>query len=192
MSGVQDATFRALVIEAHRVALEKAGDKVNDDVRQFLTSMEVVVCNRLETCAGRAKYLRCPSSGKLYASQIRLNYRLLSRNPKEVFFTYAHELAHIIAEYMHGSSRRRVGHGPLWKCYARALGDAGERCHSMNVEGLRRPRKRHAWVCNNACREYLVTGIRHNSWSRATATTTWRLKCPKCKEEMIYMGSKLI
>jgi predicted SprT family Zn-dependent metalloprotease len=186
--GVTDSTFRALVEEAHRVALAKAGDKIPASAIAFVAEIPIELSNRMTTTAGRVTYRYCPESRKLISARMQLNYRLLSRNPKEIFFTYAHELAHIIAEFLYGGRRVKVGHGAHWKATARALGDTGDRCHSMSTEGLRKPRKRHRWNCVECGTKLHISSRRHSNWTRAIASGGW---VPRhiCGAELDYCGS---
>lgn len=188
-TGIADKTFQAIVEEAHRIVTEKGAAVIKPEVAALIERMEVEISRSLATTAGTARVFRCPEKRMPIGAKIRLNYRLLSANPKEIIFTYAHELAHIIAEATYGAGFKRVGHGPAWKRVARALGDTGERCHAMDTTALQRVKKRYRWQCaNQACRrEYLLTPIKHN---RAMAHRGYR--CGSCAAPIDYMESPYI
>jgi SprT-like family len=52
-----------------------------------------------------------------------------------------HELAHVVAELETGP-KYKVGHGPVWQMFMHRFGEVPERCHSVDVSELRRPRRK--------------------------------------------------
>ncbi len=164
-TGVNNETFKAIVLEAHRIATEKAGTVIKPETAALFESMEIELSSKMRSTAGRARVnwgsWGCESR-KATGAKIWLNFRLLSENPKEIFFTYAHELAHIVAD---ANNLTRCKHDDRWKTVARALGDDAGRCHTMDTSHLKAKRRKHVWTCQGRCgRDYAVGPVRHKRW----------------------------
>jgi SprT protein len=106
---------------------------------------------------------------------IRFNPVLLRENGADFLArTVPHEVAHVIAFRLHGPRTRPHGHE--WRQVMRVLGADPSRCHSFDTtRSSTRRLRRHLYHC--ACREHLLTSIRHN---RVGAGQTYR--CVACGE----------
>ncbi|MFK5955745.1 MAG: SprT-like domain-containing protein [Planctomycetota bacterium] len=88
---------------------------------------------RLRTTIGRAF---------LEEGKLELNPLLLGRHPEEMRGVVIHELAHLVVTARYGL--RVAPHGAEWKNLMRLAGESTSATHSLNVEGLRAPRRRRA------------------------------------------------
>lgn len=107
------------------------------------------------TTAGKALYQR---------NQISLNLAIFTREPLSALReTIGHELAHLIVYWLHPNQAKP--HGVEWQQTMRMLGLVPQRCHQFAVDDLKRRHiKRFTYVC--ACKEHLLTSIRHNKIRR--------------------------
>jgi SprT protein len=101
-----------------------------------LPNFEVDWNFRLRTAAGRAILEK-----KL---KVELNPHLLARHPEQVFPTLVHELAHLLVFHLYG--RKAKAHGPEWQLLMRRAGQDPMAHHSMNVDGLRRKRRKFLYL----------------------------------------------
>lgn len=74
--------------------------------------------------------------------RIRMNMTVLTTK-KDYRDTLVHEFAHAITQYLYGS---RHGHDRVWKKVARAMGDDGERCHTIKL-AEKLPGRYTSYVC---------------------------------------------
>lgn len=125
----------------------------------------IMLKHNMRSTAGRAHYRN---------NLISLNYRLLSLNPTHVAQTFAHELAHLVANELYGPESR--GHGALWASIMRQFGFEASRCHTMDVSSLRRPHKTFNAYC--ACRTIKLKAGRYNKLRRGVSYTCLRCKFP--------------
>ncbi len=91
---------------------------------------------RLRTAAGRAileEDLR-----------VELNPHLLARHPEQFLPTLVHELAHILVFHLYG--HRPKAHGSEWQDLMRRAGQDPQARHTMNVDGLRRKRRKFLYL----------------------------------------------
>jgi hypothetical protein len=119
--GVLNLSVRDKILKYHHEIMEKIislGFHVPSDLNQKLT---IDLSNHLAVTAGKAF---------LGKGLIKLNYRILYKNDKELLATYGHELMHIVAYHIY---KKNVGHGYEWKNLMTAIGLAPERCHQLNV-----------------------------------------------------------
>lgn len=99
------------------------------EVEAFLATVTVAYSRRMVGTAGTAN---------LRTQRITLNARLLAQHPDALQPTFLHELAHLLAYRLH----KHHGHGRPWQIVMLQLGQAPQRCHRLDVSGLRRSRKR--------------------------------------------------
>jgi SprT protein len=170
-----DSTGRELhntLIELHREALDKfsnAFPELSDKVKLNFP-VKIELSTRLRSCAGKAH---------LGKNIIKLHYRLLKDKPDELRSTYLHELAHLITKRIHG---RVQSHGYQWKRIAIAIGDSGERCHSMDVSEFKRKQRRFLYTCD--CNTHELTVRRHNAHQRGNSS----YHCRICKAVLRLKG----
>jgi predicted SprT family Zn-dependent metalloprotease len=121
-----------LLVRLRKNAPVKIRRQVSAVIRK-LTQTEVHMNFRLQTTIGNAW---------LGMNRIDLHYRALRSNPVELEKTYAHELGHLIANWLF----REQGHGVKWKLVMLWLEANDERCHTVDVSPYRRPidAERHA------------------------------------------------
>ncbi len=86
---------------------------------------------RLRTTIGRAL---------LEEGVLELNPLLLGRHPEEMEPVVVHELAHLVITARYGLSA--PPHGEAWKALMRQAGHSTKATHNLNVDGLRRPKRR--------------------------------------------------
>lgn len=99
------------------------------EMAAFLATVTVAYSRRMVGTAGNAN---------LRTQRITLNARLLAQNPQALQTTLIHELAHLLTYQLH----KHHGHGRPWQIVMLQLGQAPQRCHRLDVSGLRRGRKR--------------------------------------------------
>lgn len=99
------------------------------EVMAFLDTVTIGFSRRMVGTAGTAN---------LRTQRITLNARLLAQHPEALQPTLIHELAHLLTYKLH----KHHGHGRPWQIVMLQLGQAPQRCHRMDVSGLRRSRKR--------------------------------------------------
>ncbi len=109
---------------------------------------------RLRTAAGRAvleKDLR-----------VELNPHLLARHPEQFLPTLVHELAHIMVFCLYG--RTPKAHGSEWQSLMRRAGQDPQARHSMNVDGLRRKRRKFLYlhVCKGCKANVIYRKVRRD------------------------------
>jgi len=91
--------------------------------------------------------------------RIRLSLPLWSRmSEKERYETTVHETCHIVVRQKYGY--RVKPHGHEWKMAMLQSGINPERCHNVDLTGLRQRRPRFPAQC--ACRTHLITSIKMN------------------------------
>ncbi len=120
---------------------------------------EVLWNFRLRTAAGRAileKDLR-----------VELNPHLLARHPEQFLPTLVHELAHIMVFHLYG--RGPQAHGPEWQKLMRRAGQDPQARHTMNVDGLRRKRRKFFYlhVCEGCKAGVIYRKVRRDIACRA-------------------------
>jgi SprT protein len=129
--------------------------------------------------AGTAQFN--PRTGK---ATIRLNRWIMENNAGALEETLVHELAHILANFVHGPMIRngkREIHGIRWQRMMLTLGADPKRCHNYRTEEQatgRAPRKSLdmiIWHCN--CQEFKFTAIRHK---RAISGRS-KYSCKRCR-----------
>lgn len=196
--GIEDKALEAKVLEIHAEAVKLAAKpakkycgreslgnpkRAQFEGTEFLDRLQIEFSPRLATCAGRAEvnYL----TG---AIKIKLHYRLLKDNHKELRATYLHELAHILAAMWYGYS---CGHDDNWRQVAVLLGDDGGRCHSMDVSAFRRPGKRYAYRCS--CQEYQLSPAKHRNALRVFEHYGYMpYSCKLCKSRLVHVQQPVI
>lgn len=99
------------------------------EVTAFLATVTVAYSRRMVGTAGTAN---------LRTQRITLNARLLAQHPEALQPTLIHELAHLLTYHLH----KHHGHGRPWQIVMLQLGQAPQRCHRLDVSGLRRGRQR--------------------------------------------------
>lgn len=99
------------------------------EVTAFLATVTIAYSRRMVGTAGTAN---------LRTQRITLNARLLAQHPEALQPTFLHELAHLLTYKFH----KHHGHGRPWQIMMLQLGQAPQRCHRLDVSGLRRSRKR--------------------------------------------------
>ncbi len=95
----------------------------------FLDTVTIGFSRRMVGTAGTAN---------LRTQRITLNARLLAQHPDALQPTFLHELAHLLTYKLH----KHHGHGRPWQIVMLQLGQAPQRCHRLDVSGLRPSRKR--------------------------------------------------
>lgn len=118
------------------------------DALQGMARPRVVYEKRGRT-AGTANYT---------TNTIDLNLPMLERHADEMINdTLPHEYAHLLSYRIHGTATGR-GHGPAWKSVMVALGQAPERCHSMDTEGLEGVKNKNKYVYRCRCGKAITVG----------------------------------
>lgn len=106
---------------------------------------------------------------------IRLNRDLMATNPSQMMDeVIPHEVAHLVVMYLQsiGMCRRTERpHGALWKTVCKRLGGNGERCHSMEVQ---RVRKTKVYAYNIDGTILWVSATRHNRIMSETCTYSYK------------------
>lgn len=92
---------------------------------------DVVMSNRLKRCVGMCRYWKNVDELQLEFSTPLFN----SIGEMEKTDTVIHEMAHAICMRL---KLEKVGHGPIWKSVARAMGGSGERCAKLPVGVVKR------------------------------------------------------
>ena len=94
------------------------------------------------------------------ASVIRYNRQLLRQNGQAfIGQTVPHEVAHLVARFLHGYRIRP--HGPEWAAIVQLFDGVATRCHNFSLHDVPQRRMRHfAYRCD--CREHRLSAIRHN------------------------------
>jgi len=111
---------------------------------------------------------------------VDFNRRLLQENWQDYLDeTIAHEVAHVVADYVAWKLQQRdPGHGLLWKAIMYEFKCEPSRCHNYDVSAVSNA-KRHArtftYVCG--CREYNLSAGKHMNRKIKT--------CPLCNEELV-------
>ncbi len=91
---------------------------------------------RLRTAAGRA--ILEP------VLRVELNPHLLARHPDQFLPTLIHEMAHVLVYHRYGKGPK--AHGVEWQRLMRQAGQNPEARHGMNVDGLRRKRRKFLYL----------------------------------------------
>lgn len=114
-----------------------------------------------------------------YASHtIFINPLFLTQHPEEVIEkTVGHECAHLINKIVFPNARQH--HGPEWKYVMRSLGLPESRCHSMELEGVKKMKKPHIYACG--CMEHQISNTVHNRMSHGI------YRCRRCKNPLKYV-----
>lgn len=127
--------------------------------------------------------LRGRTAGQAYYKEhhVRVNAVLLTENA-EAFMTRTlpHEVAHLVAHRLHGSSIS--AHGPEWQAVMRAFGLEPSRCHSYDTSRAR-VGKTYRFRCS--CRTFEVTA------RRARNAMVGGLRCRKCGTTLTWTGEVL-
>jgi predicted SprT family Zn-dependent metalloprotease len=127
----------------------------------------------------------------------------LAEHPQEIEPTVAHEVAHLIADYIspdkgkiviNKKGRRqfhRVGHGPLWKRVMKSFGHQPERCHSLDI-GFN-TKNTNVFVYECACpgddKIHTIGAKRHNrSEIFIIRKGVSGYRCRKCKHYLTFTG----
>lgn len=110
---------------------------------------------------------------------IRLNRELLRSHPREMLEeTVPHEVAHVVARWLHGG--RIKPHGPEWRSIMHAFGKQATACHAMRTRPARRVRY-YAYACVCAGPQYLSV-IRHRRSQRGRQ----QYQCRRCGQRLRY------
>ena len=120
---------------------------------------------RGKTYAGRAHYAD---------RRIEINEDLLERHPEAMLHeTIAHELAHLITQYVHG--QKATAHGGEWQHIMRNwFSVEPERTHRFDMSGLAvRRQRRFSYRCS--CQVHELTAVRHKRARRGT-----EYRCVNC------------
>ena len=149
-----------------KVKIEEVVTKAGINAYGFIRHMwesETKRTTRASTIAGRASKRRVMINTALCDTEHK--YRT----------TMAHEWAHVIVMWFYPGN---PAHGDLWRSFAIALGDDGERCHEYDVTQIF-PDKYIKYVCPCGIEHEL--GPRVSKKIRAGAD----YKCRKCKTRII-------
>lgn len=172
--GVQDKEFQDLIETYHNQFMFNIQDFIRDyypeHLHNILTNPPTVeLSNRLATRAG---------SANTKTKVIKLNYRLHKLHPEQLRDTYGHELAHIVSKVL---TPNCSSHGREWRHIMKHFGLTSERCHNMNVSGLKRQVKRYIYTCS--CKEYMLTTRKHERQNRYDYPV---FSCRKCYKGLVY------
>jgi predicted SprT family Zn-dependent metalloprotease len=131
---------------------------MRQDYKDKLANMtvRVVFNSRLKSTGGRARL------GRNRAHDIELNPTVMKNaTPDERFNTTAHELAHCLDYEIRG----RSNHDKFWKSLHLAMGGSAERCHRINMKGIRG----RVWFvkCRKTGKTWWVTAKKAGSVKRA-------------------------
>jgi SprT protein len=108
---------------------------------ELAASVEVWWNGRLQTTAGLANYTRM---------RIELNPRLMNFQPHEPRHTLCHELAHLVAHFRTGGSKRIAAHGAEWRQACVDLGIPGEKVnHDLPLAPRRRVARQWRYRCGH-------------------------------------------
>lgn len=123
---------------------------------------------------GDARYNHFKGTGRVRFSSVLWN----RATPEERRETIIHEACHVVAErHARRLGRRTAGHGPIWKRYMTQAGAKGDRCHTVNRDGLRRKVRRVPAYCD--CKEWQITKTRQTKMLKG-----YRYGCPDCKASL--------
>jgi SprT protein len=90
--------------------------------------------------------------------------------------TVVHEVCHVVQRYRHG--RLDTPHGKIWQHYMKTCGFQPRRCHSVNLEGLRRNIPKYAARCS--CQTHQIGLIR----ARRMMAGISSYRCKKCNTQL--------
>jgi SprT protein len=86
--------------------------------------------------------------------------QLMERNINEyIRQTVGHEVAHLFQKKLYPLSNP---HGQEFKRVARALGNSGLRCHTLDTSGIGKAKKRYEYRCPKCGKIYMITPYKHN------------------------------
>lgn len=175
----RDLSMLSYIKQVHTEAIELLNAKIN---KQYILNtnayniIELEYSNRLSTSAGKAYTKRGTDYGK-----IKLNYRLfkdfkdnqeLKKNLKN---TYIHELAHVLANRLHGCSQ---GHNSRWRNIFKIMGGNGETYHTMEVNHLRPSHLKRVFKATCNCRTHNLNRTQYNKAKLGI------LSCTLCKGKL--------
>jgi predicted SprT family Zn-dependent metalloprotease len=135
-----------------------------------ITIPPIVWNSSLRTCAGRVKSRRA----QRISIRVELNPHLLT-DEERLVRTLMHELAHVAEVSKFGNG----GHGSTWQHCMVALGRDPIRCHSYEVEHLRKKQNRVNAKC--ACTTHAITRIRANRMKSGKTTYS----CKMCSTRLV-------
>ena len=114
---------------------------------------------------------------------IRINPYVLERNTEEFLAQIVpHEVCHLLAHQIYPYKQIKP-HGPEWKSVMRRLGYPPTRCHSFEVEQIRKTRK-FRYVCN--CMKHTVGHAVHKKMQAGQKRI-----CLKCRQRVIFLNEIL-
>jgi predicted SprT family Zn-dependent metalloprotease len=113
-----------------------ASDAILEAANRAYEETEVSMSARMTRAAGNAKWIANRLLGTVSDLRIALSTKIFARiSEEEKFQTVSHEFAHIVDACLRGTS----DHGTTWRRIHRAMGGNGERCHTFDTKGLRKP-----------------------------------------------------
>ena len=122
----------------------------------FPSKFRITYNPRLKTTAGRAF---------LDDRRVELNTRLLSKHPKQLVPTLAHELAHVVTHMRSGVA---APHGREFRELMRTVGLSSKATHSMPTKGLRRKRRKFLYLhrCSDCSCSFIARRVRRDCYCR--------------------------
>ena len=129
--------------------------------------------------AGTAEWRRQGTFGMV---DVKLSFNMiLCRDNTEEFLrrTVPHEVAHIVAEFLYGSSLKKINHGQAWKMVMQSFGLEPERCHQYDVSGVLKAGSYHKAKCD--CRVIMLSTTRKNRILQGKASYS----CDSCKGKIV-------
>lgn len=140
--------------------------------------------------AGKAYSTIFTKTDRVQPDAIKYNAALMERHPEDFLTrTVPHEVAHLLAGVCYGASIKPHGHE--WKSVMRMLGADPSRCHSYDVEGIKKKKSRfrHLYTCLKGCpnERHFITTVKHSKIVKNKA----RYVCNSCRQEIKSTGKKV-
>jgi SprT protein len=129
--------------------------------------------------------LRGLTGGYVYRGEttLHLNAHLADNEGEAYAQTVAHEFAHVVTYWRWNKAqftcRRLRSHGYEWQSVMAAFGRPATRCHNYaSAERVRTVARVFTYRC--ACKDHLLTAIRHNR-----AVKGARYRCVRCRRPLV-------
>lgn len=158
--GKHDIELQNLIRSWHDQAMTKIDSSI------LPKTLKVELNTRMRTSAGRARI----NHTNLDKCLIKLHYRLLKDDIKELKNTYIHELAHIYVNLKYGKD---MNHGKEFQEAMELMGEKFSRCHDLDISKF--TRKKHKIYCACSVRYVML-----KKWKNC-----FKYRCKKCNERIL-------
>ncbi|MCK5019914.1 MAG: SprT-like domain-containing protein [Candidatus Peribacteraceae bacterium] len=171
--------MKAEVLEMVKLSIEEFKTKVDITVNVPLITYDIT-----GTAAG--KYTYNPYSDDSHT--LKFNLQIMIDNWDQFRFqTVVHETAHYLTQVWKGIERSRSGkriiHGKTWKAIMKFLGADDNRCHSYNVDNVRKKRKTRKFLYSCDCMTHQISTVRHYRTVRGET----QYRCSKCRSSLTFI-----